>query len=58
MCYLLKKKEAVKTKKHEIIYTNTENIINEFETHTPEIWNLIETFGLVDFNWNEIRKVI
>jgi hypothetical protein len=55
---LIEKKEAEKTKRYETIYTNTEHIINEFETHTPEIWNLIETFGLVDCNWNEIRKVI
>lgn len=54
---LIEKKEAEKTKKYEIIYTETENIINEFETHTPEIWNLIETFSLVDCNWKEIRKV-
>lgn len=54
---LIEKKEAEKTKKYEIIYTETENIINKFETHTPEIWNLIETFSLVDCNWNEIRKV-
>lgn len=55
---LIEKNEAEKIKKYETIYTNTEHIINEFETHTPEIWNLIKTFGLVDCNWNEIRKVI
>ena len=39
-------------------YSDAEQIINEIEQHTPEIWELINTFGLVDNHNNEIRKVI
>jgi hypothetical protein len=39
-------------------YSDTEIIINEIEKHTPEIWELINTFGLVDNHNNEIRNVI
>lgn len=39
-------------------FTNTEQAIHKIEQHTPEIWNLIKTFDLVDSNYNEIRKVI
>lgn len=39
-------------------FTNTEQAIHKIEQHTPEIWNLIKTFDLVDSNYNEIKKVI
>lgn len=42
----------------EIKYSDAEIFINEIEKNTPEIWELIKTFGLVDNHNNEIRKVI
>ena len=39
-------------------YSDAELIINEIEQHTPEIWELIKTFDLLDNNGNELRKVI
>jgi hypothetical protein len=42
----------------EINYSDAELIINEIEKNTPEIWELIKTFGLVDNHDSEIRKVI
>lgn len=46
-----------KPKKVEVTYSNTEMIINRIAQHTPEIWQLINTFDLVDSNNNEIQKI-
>lgn len=56
--YINEKKEAEQIKKVEVIYSNTEMIIHEIEQHTPEIWELIKTFDLVDSNNNELKKII
>lgn len=45
------------TKKVEVKYSNTEIIINRIAQHTPEIWQIINTFDLVDSNNNEIQKI-
>jgi hypothetical protein len=45
-------------KKVEIDYSDSELTINEIEQHTPEIWELIKAFDLVDNRNYEIRKVI
>lgn len=45
-------------KKVEIDYSDSELIINEIEQYTPEIWELIKVFDLVDNRNYEIRKVI
>lgn len=47
-----------KSKKVEVKYSNTEIIINRIAQHTPEIWQLIKTFDLVDSNNNVIQKVL
>lgn len=46
----------VKNIKHNPIYSNAEQAIHRIEQHTPEIWDLINTFDLVDYNGNEIRR--
>jgi len=56
--YINELKEAKQTKKEKVLYTNTEYKISNIEQQTPEIWNLIKTFELVDNNGNELRKVI
>ena len=56
--YIKELKEAEQPKKNKVFYTNTEYKINDIEQHTPEIWELIKTFDLVDYNGNELRKVI
>jgi len=43
--------------KVEVYYTETEKAIHRIEQHTPEIWELINTFDLVDINYNEINKI-
>ena len=45
-------------KKVESDYSDSELTINEIEQHTPEIWELIKAFDLVDNRNYEIRKVI
>lgn len=50
--------ELSNNKFDEVIYTETEKRINTIEQHTPEIRLLIETFDLVDNEYNEIRKII
>ena len=55
--YINELKEAKSPKKKKVLYTNTEYKISEIEQYTPEIWDLIKTFELVDENENEIRKV-
>lgn len=44
--------------KEKVIYTPTEKRIHTIEQNTPEIRLLIETFDLVDNEYNEIRKII
>jgi hypothetical protein len=44
-------------KKVEVNYSETEHAIHRIEKHTPEIWELINTFDLVDKNNNEIKKI-
>lgn len=43
--------------KVEVNYSNAELTIHKIEQHTPEIWELIKTFDLVDKNNNEIKKI-
>lgn len=43
--------------KNFIPYTETEKIINRISKTTPEIWDLIQTFDLIDEKGNGIRKV-
>ncbi len=50
--------EIKEAKKVEVIYSETEQVIYRIEQHTPEIWELIKTFDLVDTNGTEIKKVI
>lgn len=45
------------SKKVEVKYSNTEMIIHRVAQHTPEIWQLINTFDLVDSNNNDIQKI-
>jgi hypothetical protein len=40
------------------IYTQTEKTVNELQQHTSGIWELINTFDLVDENGKEIKKII
>lgn len=51
----IKQKQIVKDLS---IYSNTEQAIHRIEQHTPEIWDLINTFDLVDYHGNELRKII
>lgn len=44
--------------KIDIDYSDSELIIHEIEQNTPEIWELIKTFDLVDNRNYEIRKII
>ena len=39
------------------VYSNTEQAIHRIQEYTPEIWELIKTFDLVDNNYNEINKI-
>jgi hypothetical protein len=50
--------EVKEAKKVEVIYSVTEQIIHRIQQHTPEIWELIQTFDLVDSNNNEINKIV
>ncbi len=50
--------EIKEVKKVEVIYSVTEQIIHRIQQHTPEIWELIQTFDLVDSNNNEINKIV
>jgi hypothetical protein len=43
--------------KKAINYTETEKIINKIALKNPEIWNLIQTFDLIDKKGNGIRKI-
>jgi hypothetical protein len=45
-------------KKVEVTNTDAEIFVHRIEQHTPEIWELIKTFDLVDSNNNEIKKII
>jgi hypothetical protein len=54
--YINEIKAIEQPKKVEVNYTNTEMIIHRIEQHTPEIWELINTFDLVDYNFNVIQK--
>ncbi|UPT69402.1 MAG: DUF6371 domain-containing protein [Flavobacterium sp. JAD_PAG50586_2] len=49
--------KAIEHPKVEFNYTETEKAIHRIEHHTPEIWELIKTFDLVDSNNNEINKI-
>jgi hypothetical protein len=48
----LKEAEAV-----EVVYTEAEKTVHEIEQQTPEIWELIKTFDLVDSYGNNIQKI-
>jgi hypothetical protein len=43
--------------KVEVYYSETEKAIHRIQQHTPEIWELIKEFDLVDSNNNEIQKI-
>jgi hypothetical protein len=45
------------SKKVEVKYTDTEMIVHRIAQHTPEIWQLINAFDLVDSNNNVINKI-
>jgi hypothetical protein len=45
-------------KPNETHYTESEIIIHEIEQYKPEIWELIKTFDLVDYNYQELKKII
>lgn len=50
--------KEVHQKKVKVFYSDAELVIQEIEQHTPEIWQLIKTFDLVDNNYNELKKVV
>lgn len=52
--YINELKEAELFKPDEFNCSKAELIIHEIKQHTPEIWELIKTFDLVDDNQNEI----
>jgi hypothetical protein len=52
--YINESKEAERV---EVVYSETEQKINEIAENTPEIWELIKTFYLVDNDYNEIKKI-
>lgn len=56
--YINELKEVEQPEKVEVIYSDAELIIHEIEQHTPEIWELIKTFDLVDNNYNEFKKAV
>ena len=56
--YIFEKKSINISSKVVFDYSNSEYIVHELEQHTPEIWELINTFELVDKNGNEIRKIV
>ena len=45
-------------KEVEVIYSSTEIAIHKIQEHTPEIWELIKIFDLVDSSGIEFKKVI
>lgn len=55
--YINEKKAIEQPLKVEVNYSNAELTIHKIEQHTPEIWELINTFDLVDKNNNEIKKM-
>ena len=55
--YIIEKKKLTPIVKEAVVYSNTERTIYELEQHTPEIWELIKTFDLIDYNGNEVRKI-
>jgi len=55
--YFEKEIATISYKKVEVNYSNTEKTIHRIEQHTPEIWELINAFDLVDCNYNEIKKI-
>ncbi len=52
--YINESKEAERV---EVVYSETEQKINEIAENTPEIWELIKTFDLVDNDYNKIKKI-
>ena len=44
-------------KKNYTSYTETEKTVNKIALKNPEIWNLIQTFDLIDEKGNGIRKI-
>lgn len=55
--YINELKETKLFKPDEVNYSNTEQAIHRIQEYTPEIWELIKTFDLVDNNYNEINKI-
>ena len=55
--YINEKTTIEQSIKVEVNYSNTEQAIHRIQEYTPEIWELIKTFDLVDNNYNEINKI-
>lgn len=52
--YINELKEAERV---EVVYSEAEKTIHRIEQQTPEIWELIETFDLIDSDGNEIKNI-